>query len=101
MQENFPEVIQAFQDRPHEDFTKSTQFFGMNADSRMGDLKKWIKQKGVRDLEAVSLFAEQLDRPVVEAIENLLTRSAKVKSLAAADGSSDKVRKMMIQGLPF
>lgn len=100
MQENFPEVIQAFQDRPHEDFTKSTQFFGMNADSRMGDLKKWIKQKGVRDLEAVSLFAEQLDRPVVEAIENLLTRSAKVKSLAAADGSSDKVRKMMIKGLP-
>lgn len=37
-------------------------FPGPNSDSRVIEVRHWLKTKGVRDLEAVSLFCDQLTK---------------------------------------
>ncbi|GAA5869902.1 hypothetical protein JCM16303_001836 [Sporobolomyces ruberrimus] len=68
--DKFPEVAQALSrkgDLTHaEDFFKRSQ-----VDARMKELISWIKDKGVRDLEKVPLYSEQLDKDAVQAIEKL------------------------------
>jgi len=86
----FPEVIQTLMDRPREDLREANQFFGSNYRTRMVELKDWIKQKGVRDLEAVPLFAEQLSKNTVEEIEQFVSQT----------NSRNNVRRVILRGIP-
>lgn len=39
---------------------KATEVLGPEAESRVREVKHWLKSKGVRDFEPVSLFCDQL-----------------------------------------
>lgn len=86
----FPEIVQTLMDRPREDLRDASQFFGSSAPAKMKELKEWIKTKGVRDLEAVPLFAEQLSKDTVQTIES---------SLAEINAQS-ALRRVMLRGIP-
>lgn len=86
----FPEIIQTLMDRSKEDLREAGQFFGSNAPARMKELKDWIKAKGVRDLEAVPLFAEQLSKDTIKSMEQFL----------AANNAQSSIRRVMLRGVP-
>ena len=44
---------------------------GDNSDARVKEVKAWLKNKGVRDFEPVTLFCDQLGKEVVKEIEAL------------------------------
>lgn len=39
---------------------KASEVLGPNAEVRVKEVKSWLKSKGVRDFEPVSLFCDQL-----------------------------------------
>lgn len=41
---------------------KASEVFPDNSDAKLKEVKAWLNSKGVRDLEAVSLFCDQLDK---------------------------------------
>ncbi|UZJ52559.1 hypothetical protein CBS101457_001879 [Exobasidium rhododendri] len=88
----FPEVFQTLMDRPRDDIREISQIFADQSTrrARMVDLKDWIKAKGVRDLEAVPLFAEQLSQGTVDEIEKCITQST----------SRYTIRRVMLRGIP-
>lgn len=63
----------------------------------MRALKGWIKERGVRDLETVPLFAEQLGRDTVQSIEGFTARLADTRSGINAGGA---VKRVFIKGIP-
>lgn len=62
----FPEIIEAFDSRRGSDLRSITEFFpqldAKAADAKMREIKMWLKEKGVDDLEKVPLDSEQLDK---------------------------------------
>ncbi|KAK0550358.1 exonuclease II Exo2 [Tilletia horrida] len=96
--ENFPEIGQRIAQRPRDDLSTAAVFFGEDdAAERFRELKHWIKEAGVRDLEAVPLFAETLSKQTIGVLEPFTERLALAK--ASPDGRA-KLRKMLIKGLP-
>jgi 5'-3' exoribonuclease 1 len=85
----FPEVLQTLMDRPREDLREASQIFGEKR-SRMAELKDWIKAKGVRDLEAVPLFAEQLSQQTLQEIEQTIAHFT----------SRYNIRRVILKGIP-
>lgn len=104
--------------RRHADLMRATDFFpAETVAQRMKELTAWIKEKGVRDLEKVPLYAEQLDkvRPpalcalglvaliahsartppqdAVQLIEKLEDQLTHLKTL-------DKIKQARIRGIP-
>ncbi|EGN98636.1 hypothetical protein SERLA73DRAFT_25616, partial [Serpula lacrymans var. lacrymans S7.3] len=49
----------------------SDLFKGDNPDARVKEVKSWLKSKGVRDFEPVSLFSDQLTKAAVGEIEKI------------------------------
>lgn len=47
----------------------SDVFPGGNGDTRVNEVKAWLKSRGVRDFDPVSLFADQL--PKVRTLQTL------------------------------
>lgn len=93
----FPEVPQRFMAFPNEDTRSMEQFFGKeSAKVRSAQLKQWIKEKGVRDLEAVPLFAEQLGQDAISTIEAFTDRLSQAR--AATQGGM--VKRAIIKGIP-
>lgn len=88
----FPEVIQKLMADPSKDFRAARDFFGENSTQRMKEMKEWIKSTGIRQLEAVPLFAEQLDTQTVQAIEHFVAQ--------VAAHNANKVRRLMLRGIP-
>lgn len=41
---------------------KASEVFGSDSDARVKEIKGWLKTKGVRDFEPVSLFCDQLTK---------------------------------------
>ncbi len=83
----------------HSDLRNASQYFGNDSkvvDKRMNDLKQWIKEKGVRDLEAVPLFAEQLGRETVLTIEGFTERLAGARANMQGQG----IKRMVIKNIP-
>lgn len=90
----FPEIPQAIMAKSNEDLRAATQFFGAQAaPQRTQQLKQWIKEKGVRDLEAVPLFAEQLGKDTVASIEAMAGRMAAART-------KDSIRRVVFKGIP-
>lgn len=92
----FPEIPQTIMAKPNEDLKRADQFFGNAAAlERTKQLKQWIKNKGVRELEAVPLFAEQLGKDTIAIIEAFTEQLAGQRSLQSAT-----VKRTVVKGLP-
>ncbi|TFK65107.1 hypothetical protein BDN72DRAFT_773795 [Pluteus cervinus] len=69
--ESFPEVFRSL-DKGGDAFTHVDEVFtGNDAEARLRDVKAWLKQKGIRDFEPVSLFCDQLSKETIGDIEKL------------------------------
>lgn len=91
-QTRFPEVVKTIMENPGRDFRDAHDFFGNRASEKMKEIKAWIKETGVRDLEAVPLFAEQLDTTTVQAIERFTAQ--------VAAHNANKIRRFRLRGIP-
>ncbi|CAH7684839.1 XRN 5'-3' exonuclease N-terminus-domain-containing protein [Phakopsora pachyrhizi] len=65
----FPEVIQKLDYSLGHDVTSAEDFFTVDLNERISAIKTWVKKKGVRDFEKVSLFADVLDSKAIAQIE--------------------------------
>ena len=63
--------------------TRASDIFTENADARVKDVKTWLKSKGVREFEPVSLFSDQLTKDTVGEIEAYADNINKNRSTAA------------------
>ncbi|TNY22353.1 XRN 5'-3' exonuclease N-terminus-domain-containing protein [Rhodotorula diobovata] len=89
----FPEIAHTLDTR-RGDLMRATDFFpAETVAQRMKELTAWIKEKGVRDLEKVPLYAEQLDKDAVQLIEKLEDQLTHLKTL-------DKIKQARIRGIP-
>jgi 5'-3' exoribonuclease 1 len=88
----FPEIVSAL-DGKSNDLTKAADFFPTNTEARMTELKEWIKEKGVRDFEKVSLYSDQMEKEAVQDVEQLQT-----KLYAAKDPATMKIA--LVRNLP-
>lgn len=94
--EKFPEIPQVIMARPNEDLKRADQFFGdVAAAGRTQQLKQWIKAQGVRDLETVPLFAEQLGKDTIADIEAFEDQLAGQRATQAGS-----VKRTIVKGLP-
>jgi len=60
--ETFPDVFRVL-DRGGDAMAKSSEIFsGPDPDGKVREIKHWLKAKGVRDFEPVSLFCDQLTK---------------------------------------
>jgi 5'-3' exoribonuclease 1 len=62
-------------------------------DKVIKDMKKWLVQEGLSDLDAVSLFAEKLEQETVGKIEAIADRFASQKT-------HDSIKRAAINGIP-
>ncbi|GAA5835075.1 hypothetical protein JCM9279_007191 [Rhodotorula babjevae] len=89
----FPEITGTLDTR-RGDLMRATDFFpAETVAQRMKELTAWIKEKGVRDLEKVPLYAEQLDKDAVLLIEKTEDQLTQLKTV-------DKIKKAQISGIP-
>jgi hypothetical protein len=58
-----------------EAMARATEVLGPEAEARVKEVKSWLKSKGVRDFEPVSLFCDQLGkvRPMASHYHTMLT----------------------------
>ena len=68
-------------------------FPGSNPDAKVKEIKNWMKNKKVRDLEAVSLFCDQLDKETVSQIVELEDKCREGKS-------TETIKKAIVKGIP-
>ncbi|KAF9001496.1 XRN 5'-3' exonuclease N-terminus-domain-containing protein [Cyathus striatus] len=61
---------------------------GPDPDSRVKEIKGWLKSKGVRDFEPVSLFCDQLGKATVGEIEKLANEITQTSPRYSSSGSS-------------
>ncbi|KIK52419.1 hypothetical protein GYMLUDRAFT_180127 [Collybiopsis luxurians FD-317 M1] len=64
-----------------------------NPDARVKEIRSWLKNKGVRDFEAVSLFCDQLSKDTIAEIEKLADNFTENKSSTA-------IKKAIVKGIP-
>lgn len=101
----FPEVFEALSaSRGRDDIRTAEDVFGANAAARMETVKAWTKEKKVRDLEAVPLFAEQLDRESVQIIEGFTERMGWVRAAQHSEQghspTNQGIKSMVIKNIP-
>lgn len=107
----FPELFVALSEQGGKGDQRSAEdIFGEQAPVKVEALKKWIKEKNVRDLEAVPLFAEQLDRETVQTIEGFTERMGWVRAAHASGHTapapenggpgSSSVKTLVIKNIP-
>ena len=68
-------------------------FAGAKADNKVKEVKSWLANIGVRDLEAVSLFCDQLGTATVKDIVSLEDEFTMAKSTTS-------IRKAIVKGIP-
>ncbi|KAG2018391.1 exonuclease II [Coprinopsis cinerea AmutBmut pab1-1] len=89
----FPEVFASL-DNGGDAIARATDIFPeAEADARVKEIKAWLKTKGVRDFEPVSLFCDQLSKETIEEIEQLADSITKSKS-------SSQIKKAIVKGIP-
>ncbi|TEB33517.1 hypothetical protein FA13DRAFT_1627125 [Coprinellus micaceus] len=89
----FPEVFASL-DGNGDAMARATDIFGRydDPDAKVREVKAFLKSKGVRDLEPVSLFCDHLSKETVveiEKVEDELTQ-----------GKSGGIRKAIVKGIP-
>lgn len=90
--EKFPEIF-AILDQGGDDMVRATDIFDSHADVRVKEVKSWLKSKGVRDLEPVSLFSDNLAKSTVEEIEQVADDINKNRSKAT-------IKKAIVKNIP-
>ena len=88
----FPEVINALEARKN-DTTKASDFFPTDTAKRCAELKEWIKEKGIRDFEKVSLYSDQMEKEAVEDIE-------RVQDRLYADKMQQPMKQAVLKNIP-
>lgn len=73
--------------------TRATDIFSENADDRVKEVKAWLKSKGVRGFEPVSLFCDQLTKETVQEIEEYANGINKNRSTTA-------IKKAIVKNIP-
>ncbi|KAL1753974.1 exonuclease II [Schizophyllum commune] len=67
----YPDVFKAL-DQDGDAMARASDVLpGENSDARVKEVKAWLKNKGVRDFEPVTLFCDQLGKEIVKEIETL------------------------------
>ncbi|KAJ7472590.1 exonuclease II [Mycena latifolia] len=89
----FPEIFQSL-DVGGDAMAKASDILRVpDPDARVKDAKTWLKSKGVRDFEPVSLFCDQLTKETVTDIEKLADSFTANKSTSA-------IKKAIVKGIP-
>ncbi|KAJ7486442.1 hypothetical protein B0H11DRAFT_2230915 [Mycena galericulata] len=89
----FPEVFQSL-DGNGDAIAKASDILRVgDPDARVREIKAWLKSKGVRDFEPVSLFCDQLTKETVTDIEQLADSFTANKSTSA-------IKKAIVKGIP-
>ena len=73
--------------------TRATDIFVESADARVKEVKSWLKSKGVREFEPVSLFSDQLTKETVQEIEEYANGVNKNRSTTA-------IKKAVVKNIP-
>lgn len=96
--QTFPEITNMLSQNSSVDITRATQIWDESVvDEKMAQLKEWLKVKGVRDLETVPLYAEQLSKETVQTIEAFTSRLVDTRT---AIGAAGQVKRVFIKGIP-
>ncbi|KAG0700160.1 exonuclease II [Suillus ampliporus] len=90
--DKFPEVF-AILDQGGDDMARATDIFDTHADAKVKEVKSWLKSKGVRDLEPVSLFSDNLAKSTVKEIEQIADDINKNRSKAG-------IKKVIVKNIP-
>ncbi|KAJ6560949.1 exonuclease II [Mycena sp. CBHHK59/15] len=89
----FPEIFQSL-DSSGDAMAKASDILRVpDPDARVREAKAWLKSKGVRDFEPVSLFCDQLTKETVTDIE-------KLADSFTANKSSSAIKKAIVKGIP-
>ncbi|KAF5334844.1 hypothetical protein D9758_014281 [Tetrapyrgos nigripes] len=92
-QEMFPEIFRCLDQSGNAMATAADILPGPDPDARVREIKAWLKQKGVRDFEQVSLFCDQLSKDTVSEIE-------KLADSFTANKSAKAIKKAIVKGIP-
>ncbi|KAF8635064.1 hypothetical protein AX15_000556 [Amanita polypyramis BW_CC] len=91
--EKFPEVFQNL-DRDGDEMARGADIFiDFDPHKRMKEIQSWLKSKGVREFEPVSLFCDQLSKETVAEIEKLADDFN-------ANRTSAGIKKAIVKGIP-
>ncbi|CAL1717076.1 unnamed protein product [Somion occarium] len=91
--EKYPEVMQSLNQRG-DAMARATDIFpDGDADAKIKEVKHWLTSKGIRSLEPVSLFCDQLKKETVKEIEELADKFT-------ASKSRDAIKKAIVKGIP-
>ncbi|KAF7981258.1 hypothetical protein HWV62_34139 [Athelia sp. TMB] len=88
----FPQIFRRL-DGGGDDMVRASDVFDDDADSKVQEVKTWLKNRGVRDFEPVSLFADQLNKETVGEIE-------KIADAVTANKSQSAIKKAIVKGIP-
>ncbi|KAL4244297.1 5'-3' exoribonuclease 1 [Abortiporus biennis] len=92
--EKYPEVLQAASYSGDAMARASEVFRNVNdPDKKVKEVKAWLASKGVRALEPVSLFCDQLRKDTVKEIEELADKYT-------ANKSPNAIKKAIVKGIP-
>ncbi|KAF9269154.1 hypothetical protein L218DRAFT_851419 [Marasmius fiardii PR-910] len=98
--QRFPEVFDALEadgnGKNGDMMVRADSFFdggSQNPDAKVKEVKAWLKSKGVRDFEPVSLFCDQLEKDTVVQIEKLADSYTATRSSVA-------IKKAIVKGIP-
>ncbi|KAK7466207.1 exonuclease II Exo2 [Stygiomarasmius scandens] len=91
--EKFPEIFRCLDRAGDAMATAADIFSGSDPDGRVREIKSWLKSKGVRDFEPVSLFCDQLSKDTVSEIEKLADSFISNKSPKA-------IKKAIVKNIP-
>jgi len=73
--------------------TRVEDIWPENSHAQLKEVKVWLKEKGVKDFEPVSLFSDQLDKATVGQLEELANDVAKT-------AQSTAYKKAIVKGIP-
>ncbi|EIW84429.1 hypothetical protein CONPUDRAFT_50671 [Coniophora puteana RWD-64-598 SS2] len=88
----FPEVFRCL-DQNGDAMTRVEDIWPENSHAQLKEVKVWLKEKGVKDFEPVSLFSDQLDKATVGQLEELANDVAKT-------AQSTAYKKAIVKGIP-
>ncbi|PVF93617.1 hypothetical protein CPB86DRAFT_715030 [Serendipita vermifera] len=89
----FPELFKKLDNRGDAMMKASDLFPGADADKKVKEIKAWLADKGVKDLEPVPLSTETFEKETIEKIEAL------ANSLSA-NRSTGGIKRAKVQGIP-
>lgn len=78
-QRRFPEIAQAIDTRARDDLSRAEDFFPHNTEQKLAEMRSWLKEKKIKELEKVSLYAEILDSDTIKRLEALAARFTESK----------------------